>query len=73
MFFITAACVGGLREIIGLGTLTLPTPGLTPSRIEVTDFAPLRILVSPAGGFILLGFFIAAYRAILGVGGRKTS
>jgi Na+-translocating ferredoxin:NAD+ oxidoreductase subunit E len=70
MFLLTAAFVGGLREIVGLGTLTLPTPGIAQTRIIVTDFAILRILVSPAGGFILLGFLVAAYRAMVRAGGR---
>jgi Na+-translocating ferredoxin:NAD+ oxidoreductase subunit E len=65
LFLATAALVGGLREVIGLGTISLPTQGPNPMRLSVTDFAPLRILVSPAGGFILLGFLVAAYRTII--------
>jgi Na+-translocating ferredoxin:NAD+ oxidoreductase subunit E len=71
MFLFTAAFVGGARELIGLGTLTLPTPGMTPARLSLADFAPLRILVSPAGGFILLGFLVAAYRSLIRAGGRR--
>ena len=71
MFLFSAAFVGAAREPIGLGTLTMPAPGMALPRIVLADFAPLRILVSPAGGFILLGFVIAAYRAIARVGGRK--
>jgi Na+-translocating ferredoxin:NAD+ oxidoreductase subunit E len=63
-FLLTAAFVGAAREIIGLGTLTLPTPGLVPARLEALDFAPLRILASPAGGFVALGFLVAGYRAL---------
>lgn len=70
MFLLTAAIFGGARELIGMGTLTLPIPGL-PSRIQLADFAPLRMLVSPAGGFILIGFAVAAYRSIIHVSGRK--
>lgn len=69
MFLFSAAFIGAAREIAGLGTLTLPLPGLP--RIYVADFAPLRILVSPSGGFILLGFVIAAYRTLARVSGRK--
>jgi Na+-translocating ferredoxin:NAD+ oxidoreductase subunit E len=65
LFVLTSAFVGGLREIIGLGTLTLPSPGLSLARVAVADFAPLRLLVSPAGGFILLGFIVAGYRSIV--------
>jgi electron transport complex protein RnfE len=71
MFLLTAAFVGGAREIIGLGTLTLPTPGIEPARLMVSGFAPLRILVSPAGGFVFLGFFVAVYRAVTRAGGRR--
>jgi electron transport complex protein RnfE len=60
LFVLTSSFVGGLREVIGLGTLTLPSPGLSLPHIAIADFAPLRLLVSPAGGFILLGFIVAA-------------
>jgi Na+-translocating ferredoxin:NAD+ oxidoreductase subunit E len=73
LFILTSAFVGGLREIIGLGTLTLPSPGLSLARIAVTDFAPLRLLVSPAGGFILLGFIVARYRSIVRMAGRRSA
>jgi Na+-translocating ferredoxin:NAD+ oxidoreductase subunit E len=71
LFALTAAFVGAAREVIGLGTLTLPGPGLSLPRVAISDFAPLRILVSPAGGFILLGFVVAAYRALVRAGGRR--
>jgi electron transport complex protein RnfE len=73
LFFITASFVGGMREIVGLGTLTLPTPGLSLTCVAITDFAPLRILVSPAGGFIVLGFIVAIYRSTVRMGGRKST
>jgi Na+-translocating ferredoxin:NAD+ oxidoreductase subunit E len=73
MFLLTAAFVGGLREIVGLGTLTLPTPGLSLARVAIADFAPLPMLVSPAGGFILLGFIVAAYRSLVRTGGRRST
>jgi electron transport complex protein RnfE len=63
LFLLTSAFVGALRELIGLGTLTLPLPGFSPARRVLLDFEPLRILVSPAGGFILLGFLVALHRA----------
>jgi electron transport complex protein RnfE len=73
MFLLTASFVGGLREIAGLGTLTLPTPGLALERVAISDFAPLPMLVSPAGGFILLGFIVAAYRSIVRTAGRRNT
>jgi Na+-translocating ferredoxin:NAD+ oxidoreductase subunit E len=73
MFLLTAAFVGALREASGLGVLTLPTPGIRLARIELVGEEPLRLMISPAGGFILLGFIVAAYRAIVRAGGRKAS
>jgi electron transport complex protein RnfE len=70
MFLLVAALVGGVRELLGLGTLTLPTPGLVPARLVLTDLSPLRILVFPAGGFILMGFLVAAYGSLVRAGGR---
>lgn len=72
-FFLTAAFVGGARELFGLGTLTLPSPGMAPVRIVLVDFAPSRLLAAPAGGFIALGFLVAAYRAMIRAGGRRSS
>jgi Na+-translocating ferredoxin:NAD+ oxidoreductase subunit E len=71
MFLLLAAFLGAFRELLGLGTLTLPTPGMSPSRLVLTDFAPLRVLVSPAGGFIIVGFLAAAYRALSHAGRRS--
>ena len=65
LFLLTATVVGGLRELIGLGTLSIPTQGPSPARFFFTEWAPLRILVSPAGGFIFLGFLVAVYRTII--------
>jgi Na+-translocating ferredoxin:NAD+ oxidoreductase subunit E len=73
LFLLTSAFVGAARELIGLGTLTLPTPGLSLAGVVLSDFAPLRLLVSPAGGFIFLGFTVAAYRSIVRARGRRSS
>jgi Na+-translocating ferredoxin:NAD+ oxidoreductase subunit E len=73
MFLVTAAFIGALRETVGLGSLTLPTPGLRPTRIEFIGIAPLSFLLTPSGGFILLGFLVAAYKIIVRAGGRKAS
>ena len=65
MFLLTAASAGALREFLGLGTLTLPTPGDAPLRLTAMASPPIRILVTPAGGFMLFGFLVAAYRAFV--------
>jgi electron transport complex protein RnfE len=72
-FFLTASIVGGLRELIGLGTLSLPTQGASLSWIVLVDSIPLRMLVSPAGGFIFLGFAAAAYRTIVRATRRRSA
>ena len=71
LFLLTASIVGAIRELVGLGTLTLPVPGLSPVHVDIVGFAPLRLLVSPAGGFMLLGFIVAAHRSIVGRKERK--
>jgi len=72
LFLVTAAIVGGTRELVGLGTLCLPTGGSSPAVLTIADFPPLKTLVSPAGGFILLGFLVAGYRAILKASRRRS-
>lgn len=72
-FFLTAAFVGGVRELAGLGTLSLPARDMAQARIEAFGFAPLRLMVSPAGGFILLGFAVAGRRAIVGAARRRSA
>jgi Na+-translocating ferredoxin:NAD+ oxidoreductase subunit E len=72
-FLLVAAFVGAAREIIGVGSLTLPTPGIDPTRIDLAGFAPLRMLATPAGGFLCLGLLVAAYRATLRARGRRLS
>jgi Na+-translocating ferredoxin:NAD+ oxidoreductase subunit E len=71
-FMVTAAFIGGLRELIGMGTLSLPSLGAGPAFVSITDFPPLRMLVSPAGGFILLGFLVAAYRSAVRASRRRS-
>ena len=70
MFLLTAAFVGGAREIIGLGRSPCPLPG-SCRFASWFPVLPLRILVSPAGGFVFLGFLVAAYRAVVRAGGRR--
>jgi Predicted NADH:ubiquinone oxidoreductase, subunit RnfE len=71
LFLLTASLFGCGREAIGLGTITLPSPGMSCLSFHIADSAPLRILVSPAGGFILMAFIVATYRAAIGASGRR--
>lgn len=70
-YFIVALLLGAFREFAGLGTLTLPAFGAEGHRLVFTEEAPLRILVSPAGGFLVLGFMTALYRGTLRARGRR--
>jgi Na+-translocating ferredoxin:NAD+ oxidoreductase subunit E len=69
-YLLVALILSGLREFLGAGTLTLPSPG-SPSAIAFTQAPPLRLLVAPAGGFMLLGCFAALYRFVLRIKGRR--
>ena len=70
-YLVLASALGAFRELFGIGSLTLP--GFGPDRFVLTlsSEAPLRLLVTPAGGFLLLGFLTALYRAILRARGRR--
>jgi electron transport complex protein RnfE len=70
-FLATAAAIGAIREAAGLGTLTIPLPGDGELRLLSLPCSPLRVLSSPAGGFMLVGGLAAAYRLALRGAGRK--
>jgi len=59
----TLALLGGLRELIGAGTLfsgiDLVFPGLTPLQLLPADYPGLLLAILPPGAFILLGCMIA--------------
>ena len=59
----TLALLGGLRELIGKGTLfsgiDMVFPGLKPLQILPADYPGFLIAMLPPGAFILLGFLIA--------------
>ena len=59
----TLALLGGLRELIGGGTLfagiDMVIPGLTPSHLLPADHPGLMLGMLPPGAFILLGCLIA--------------
>jgi electron transport complex protein RnfE len=69
-YLLVALLLSGLREFLGTGSLTLPSPG-SPSALVFSQSPPLRILVAPAGGFMLLGCFAAIYRFVLRIRGRR--
>ncbi len=62
------ALLGGLRELIGGGTLfsgiELVIPGTEPLRVLPESYPGFLLALLPPGAFILLGCLIAAYNAI---------
>lgn len=69
-YLLVAVLLAALREALGMGCLSLPSPG-SPEVLAFAERPPLRLLVSPAGGFILLGCFAALYRFLLRISGRR--
>ena len=59
----TLGLLGGLRELIGAGTLfsgiDLVIPGLEPLQVLPADYPGLLLAILPPGAFILLGVLIA--------------
>ena len=59
----TLALLGGLRELIGNGTLfsgiDMVFPGLQPLQLLPADYPGLLLAILPPGAFILLGCLIA--------------
>ncbi|MBN9423437.1 MAG: electron transport complex subunit RsxE [Candidatus Accumulibacter sp. 66-26] len=59
----TLALLGGLRELIGAGTLfsgiDMVFPGLQPLQLLPADYPGLLLAILPPGAFILLGCMIA--------------
>ncbi|HET7839698.1 MAG TPA: Rnf-Nqr domain containing protein [Rectinemataceae bacterium] len=70
-YLLVALLVGALRELAGSGSLVLPAVLSVGAGIQLTAEPPLRFLVSPAGGFILIGCGVALYRVLLRGAGRR--
>ena len=69
-FTLVLVLLGGMREIIGSGTLFANAPlllGEAFSFLEVTlipDYRGFLLMILPPGGFLALGFLLAAKRVI---------
>lgn len=69
-FTLALVVLGGCREIIGSGTLFANASLLLGSAFSVIELHPLPeykgflLMVLPSGGFIMLGFILAAKRII---------
>jgi electron transport complex protein RnfE len=68
-----ALALSFVRESLGGGTITLPTPGLEPAVLRLFSAPPLPMLVSPAGGFMALAAFAIAQRILMAPSGGKAS
>ena len=59
----TLALLGGLRELIGNGTLfagiDMVIPGMQPLQLLPADYPGFLLVMLPPGAFIVLGFLIA--------------
>lgn len=71
LYFVSLLLISALREILGSGSLTLPLPPGFANTVAIFPEAPLRLLSTPAGGFILLGFLVFTERLILDHQGRR--
>jgi electron transport complex protein RnfE len=62
------ALLGGIRELLGSGTLfagiDMIIPGLSPLSVFGDDYPGFLLAVLPPGAFFALGCLIAAYNAI---------
>jgi electron transport complex protein RnfE len=65
-FTVTLFLLGGVREVLGNGTLTLfqYQEILVRFQILAKDADPILVMILPPGAFIALGFFVAAMNAI---------
>ena len=66
-FLFSLCLLGVTREILGANTLTLFNidSGL------IAGYTPIAILIKPAGGFLVLGLYAAAFNAIYDVVNKK--
>jgi electron transport complex protein RnfE len=62
-YFLLAVVISALRESLGAGTLTLPTPGFHPLRIMLASEGLIPVLTKPTGGFLVLGLLAFGWQA----------
>jgi electron transport complex protein RnfE len=69
-FTLALVLIGGVREIIGAGTLFANASGLLGEHFRflemviLPDYRGFLLLALPPGGFLVLGFILAAKRAL---------
>ncbi|MFA4830176.1 MAG: electron transport complex subunit RsxE [Thermodesulfovibrionales bacterium] len=60
-FLFALTAISFFRELIGKGTLTVPTGLATQHVFTFINTKPLLIMVLPAGGFLAVGILMAAF------------
>ncbi|KAF0144397.1 MAG: NADH:ubiquinone oxidoreductase subunit RnfE [Nitrospirae bacterium] len=60
-FLFALTAISFFRELVGKGTLTLPTGLATQHVFTFVNTKPLLIMVLPAGGFLAVGILMAAF------------
>ncbi len=63
-FLFALTAISFFRELVGKGTLTLPTGLATQHVFTFVNTKPLLIMVLPAGGFLAVGILMAAFNWI---------
>lgn len=56
--------LGALRELLGTGALGLPMFAFSQPLADSASSSPLLLALMPAGGFLLLGYALAAYKTL---------
>lgn len=60
-FLFALTAISFFRELVGKGTLTVPTGLATQHVFTFVNTKPLLIMVLPAGGFLAVGILMAAF------------
>jgi len=60
-FLFALTVISFFRELVGKGTLTVPTGLATQHVFTLVNTKPLLIMVLPAGGFLAVGILMAAF------------
>ncbi|GAB4490784.1 MAG: electron transport complex subunit E [Thermodesulfovibrionales bacterium] len=63
-FLFALTVISFFRELVGKGTLTVPTGLATQHVFTFVNTKPLLIMVLPAGGFLAVGFLMALFNWI---------
>ncbi len=71
LFALSLTGFGALRELLGRGSLSLPSFGFDSVRLVIFPAPPLILLATPAGSLLLLGLLVALVKALRRATGRS--